>query len=216
MALSSLRHDHDAKFQENKSGYLLYDGASHNFHEWEFRVNMRLATTKPDDKLKVVGQIVDCLRGDAHQTAMDIGMTKLRGDEGIKTLVEGIRKLAFPMSRHEAKTLLKVGQNTKGVMSRQKRESMLAYISRRRRWWSRVKLMDPKVAVSEDMLGDWLLDSAGITYDQQRMVMTSTANSHEFQQIATALVEQHGNIHTHEGGNRDTDHLQSLNLTDTS
>ena len=131
MALSSLRYDHNAQFQENKSGYFLYDGAAHNFHEWEFRVQLRIATTKPDDKLKVVGQIVDCLRGDAHQTAMDIGM---------KTLIAGIKKLAFPMSRHEAKTLLKVGQNTKGVMSRQKRESMLAYISRRRRWWTRLKL----------------------------------------------------------------------------
>ena len=76
MAFSSLRHDYDAKFQENNSGYFLYDGASHNFHEWEFRTQMQIATAKPDDKLKVVGQIVDCLRGDAHEVATDVGMTK--------------------------------------------------------------------------------------------------------------------------------------------
>ena len=46
MVLSSLRCEHEAQFKENKNGYYLYDGNANYFHEWEFRVGMRIATTK--------------------------------------------------------------------------------------------------------------------------------------------------------------------------
>ena len=48
---------------------------------------------------------------------------------------------------------------------------------------------DEKIKVSDQMLGDWMLESAVISYDQQKMVLTSTANNHELEKIAEALLE---------------------------
>ena len=176
MALSSLKFDASTHVAENRGGYLIFDGSNEKYHEWEFRTTMRIKTAKKDDKLKVVQEVVDSLRGDAASVAIDIGTDGLIEEGGIELLIEGIRKLVFPVQRHEAKTLLKVGQLARGTMSRQRRESMVKYVLRRRRWWQRLKSMDKEVVVSDSMLGDWMLDCSGLSYDQQKMVLTSNAS----------------------------------------
>ena len=117
MALSSLKFDASTHVAENRGGYLIFDGSADKYHEWEFCTTMRVKTAKKEDRLKVVQEVVDSLRGDTASVAMDIGFEKLVSDGGTEMLIEGIRKLVFPVQRHEAKTLLRVGQSARGIMS---------------------------------------------------------------------------------------------------
>ena len=102
MALSSLRHDADGYHNENRGGYIIYSGDAMKFHEWEFKTRMRVRTAKAEDRLKVVQEIVDSLRGEAASIAMDLGTDTLCGRDGIEELIGKIQKLVFPMKRHEA------------------------------------------------------------------------------------------------------------------
>ena len=113
-----------------------------------------------------MNEIVKGLNGDALQTAMDFSVDELVGPKGIEKLVDAMRLMVFPSKKSEAKELYRAGQKQNGMLSRQKGESMMAYISRRRRWWKLLKQMDDQVYISDYVLGDLLLDSAGITDDQ--------------------------------------------------
>ena len=93
MALSSLRYRPDhatAAPIETKSGSYIYDGSVAHFHEWEFRTEMRVTAAlgssgngkgdgkgddgdKKDNIAAAVNRIVEGLRGDAFDMAMDIG-----------------------------------------------------------------------------------------------------------------------------------------------
>ena len=68
---------------------------------------------------------------------------------------------------------------------------MLSYISRRRRWWKMLQQMDSSVNISDEVLGDLLLDSAMLTEDQKRMVLTVTDGETTFDEIAKVLMDQH-------------------------
>ena len=114
--------------------------------------------------------------------------------------MEGMRKMVFPFSRAEAKMLFKSGHKTKGVLARQPGESMSSYVSRRRRWWKKLKHMDSSVGLSDTVLGDLMLEASGLKEDQQRMILTSTANNREFEKLAAALVEQYPSVHLDEKG----------------
>ena len=115
---------------------------------------------------KVLSAIVKGLKGDALQTAMDYNIKDLASQDGIANLIEAMRDMVFPSKKAEAKELYRAGHKQNGILSRQKGESMMAYISRRRRWWRLLKRMDDQVYISDEVLGDLLLDSAGITDDQ--------------------------------------------------
>ncbi len=187
MALSALRYrpDHStAAPVETKSGSYIYDGSVNNFHEWEFRTEMRItaATTSgdPDKDLQfvanAVSKIVEGLRGDAFDMAMDIGKAKLLTKDGVDELIKMIRSSLFPIEAQEAKVLFQAGQRPHGPMSRQNGESMVSYISRRKRWWNMVKKLDTTMVFSDEMLGSLLLDHAGLTHHESLMVLTATGN----------------------------------------
>ena len=154
-----------------------------------------------------MSMIIEALRGEAANVAMDIGKAELMkvgtdhvtaGQPGFKMLMEGMRKMVFPFSRAEAKTLFKSGHKTKGVLARQSGEPMSSYVSRRRRWWKKLKHMDSSVGLSDTVLGDLMLEASGLKEDQQRMILTSTANNREFEKLAAALVEQYPSVHLDE------------------
>ena len=44
-----------------------------------------------------------------------------------------------------------------------------------------------------------MLEASGLKDDQQRMILTSTANNREFEKLAAALVEQYPSVHLDEG-----------------
>ena len=50
-------------------------------------------------------RLAESLRGEAASVAMDVGIAKLISADGIKDLVEAMRKHVFPQARAEAKEL---------------------------------------------------------------------------------------------------------------
>ena len=217
MALSSLRFKHsgDTLTQaETKSGSYIYDGSVTNFHEWEFRTEMRISAAlacvdsdgepKKQGIITAVNKIVEGLRGDAFDMAMDIGKVDLLTEQGINQLITNIRSTLFPIEAQEAKILFQSGQRPYGPMSRHNGESMISYISRRKRWWKLVTKLDTKLVMSDDMLGSLLLDHGGLPSQENLMVMTSTGNVTSFDKIKDVLILQHGRIHIRQKGKGDS------------
>ena len=85
MAIASLRYDASSGVQETKGGVFVYDGDAARFHECEFRTSMRARSSKEEDMARTANSIVESLRGEAAQVAMDIGDEKLVKKDGLKT-----------------------------------------------------------------------------------------------------------------------------------
>eukprot|EP00959_Pyramimonas_sp_CCMP1952_P042814 895941-Pyramimonas_sp.AAC.1 len=77
---------------------------------------------------------------------------------------------------------------------------MVSYTSRRKRWWKLVSKLDPKILMSDDMLGSLLLDRAGLSPSENLMALTSTGNVTTFDKIKDVLILQHGRIHFRQKG----------------
>ena len=137
MALASLRFDVNKYIEESRQGFIIYDGRASGFEDWKFRTECRIEAIIDDDKerRKITGQIIDSLRGDAQQQAMDIGVSTLMEPDGIPKLIAALRAKAFPKMQSEAKELYKLGHESTGPLARQHHESMLNYTQRRRRWY---------------------------------------------------------------------------------
>ena len=89
----------------------IYNGSTHNFHEWEFRTEVRWESTKVEDLKKTMSMIIEALRGEAANVAMDIGIKELMKvgpdhdtaeQPGFRQLMDGMRNMVFPFSRAEA------------------------------------------------------------------------------------------------------------------
>ena len=76
---------------------------------------------------------------------------------------------------------------------------MQSYISRRKRWWTRIRELDSSFNVYETLLADYLLDDAGLTKDQRLMILTVTGNVRTQSAIEDALRKQHSRTHESEG-----------------
>ena len=155
---------------------------------------------------RIVEGVISGLTHDALQLAMDIGVRRLTSYDGLNHLVDEMKKLVFPTRKLEAKELYAQGHNKSGVLSRQRAESMLSYINRRKRWWLMLKEMDPDLVISDEIRGDLLLEAASLSHHEQLMVLTSTGNDTDFDKVADALQKQHGKIHIgvapqHQGSN---------------
>ena len=134
MAIASLRFDANSSIQETKGGVFVYDGCPSRYHEWAFRTSMRFRASKADDLPKTTNSIIESLRGEAAQVAMNLGEDDLIKPDGIEKLVKAMRAHVFPQARAVAKELYKMGHKTHGILARQQSESMSNYIIRRRRW----------------------------------------------------------------------------------
>eukprot|EP00973_Karenia_brevis_P092636 12413375-Karenia_brevis.AAC.1 len=62
------------------------------FHEWSFRTMIRMTSAKTEDRAKTMGMIIEGLRGDAGQIAIDLGPTKILGEKGLDDLTKAIRQ----------------------------------------------------------------------------------------------------------------------------
>ena len=200
MAVASLTYDASLAVEETKSGFFVYDGAPSRFHEWEFRAGIRYLSSKDDDKHRALSSIVEALRGEAALVAMDVGMTTLMDNKmtGFDELLKAMTARVFPQAQAEAKELYQVGHKHRGPLSRQAAEPMISFVSRRRRWWAKLKKLDPTVDLSTSLLGDLMLDAANLGKVEKLMVLTSTGNIREFEKVAEALMGQHAKIHVEE------------------
>ena len=88
--------------------------------------------------------------------AMDLGRENLIVPDGAPALVNMMSDSINAKSELEAAELYKEGGKKMGLLSRQHGESMLSYVFRRRRRWARLKSLDPKYNMSENILTDML------------------------------------------------------------
>ena len=201
MAVASLRYrPNSAAPEENKFGYIVFSGDAVDYYSWLFRTELKFKVTKDEEFSKTMTNVIENLRGDALSVAMEIGMDELlKPDTGAKKLFDAILEHVFPIARHESKALYKEGHKTReGVFVRQPSESMQSYILRRKRWWSLLQKLDDSVKLSDEHLGDMLLDSANILDWQRQLILTSTNNSTKFAEVEEALMEQLSLVHRKE------------------
>ena len=57
---------------------------------------------------------------------------------------------------------------------------MASYIKRRKAWFKLIKSMDDSISLSDELLGDLLLDNSGITQLERQMILTVTGNTTPF------------------------------------
>ena len=79
MAVASVRYRPQGmrSAEETKTGFVVYGGTAVDFGSWKFRSEFRMMTAKGDDRARAMSIIVEALRGEALQAAVDIGMKEL-------------------------------------------------------------------------------------------------------------------------------------------
>jgi hypothetical protein len=95
--------------EEARNGAVIYANQPDKFHEWEFKVRMRAASSKKDDIPQTMAKIVDGLRGEALEVARSVGAATLLSEVGADKIIEAIKARMFPIARTEARELLQQG-----------------------------------------------------------------------------------------------------------
>ena len=148
--------------------------------------------------VELVTKVMEGLRGDAFLMAKDLGLNALMDvgpPTGLELLVEKIKEHVFPLRSHEARELFRLGQQANGPLSRQTAETVLSFIGRRKRWWIQLKEM----AISTQMRAELLLETSGLSRQEQLMVKTAPKPS--FEGYSEILLEHHGRIHLRDSRN---------------
>ena len=73
MALQSLTYQHDTQYEGTRDGIPIYSGEATTFHDWSFRTSIKYLAAKAYDKSRVIASVIEGLRGEAADIAMDIG-----------------------------------------------------------------------------------------------------------------------------------------------
>jgi hypothetical protein len=110
MALSSLKYNkHGADHVESKGGFILYGGSASSYHEWRFRVEAKRRACRPETIPTLASLVIDSLRGEALQCAMELGLDKLQSTDGsgLTLLCDALQSRIFPIQGPEARDLLK-------------------------------------------------------------------------------------------------------------
>ena len=109
-----------------------------------------LSASATQARTEMVQKVLEGLREEAFELARDIGVDVLTQPGGLRKFVKKLRDVVFPRASEEARELFKAGQKP-GSLARQNGESMLSYVSRRRRWWKLLKTLDGSIELSEPM-----------------------------------------------------------------
>ena len=151
----------------------------------------------------MVQKVLEGLREEAFELARDIGVDVLTRPGGLRKFVEKLRDTVFPCASEEARELFKVGQKP-GFLARQNGESMLSYVSRRRRWWKLLKTLDGSIELSEPMRVELLPELSGLSRQEIIVIKACAPDAKSFESVAATLVEQYslrnsGNLQTRSG-----------------
>ena len=104
-----------------------------------------------------------------------------------------------------------------GSLVLQNQESMLSYVSRRRRWWKLLKTLDSSIELSEPMKVELLLELSGLPRQEIIVIKACAPDAKSSESVAAALVEQYSGVHLREGRSlgqpnlRNSGHLQTRN-----
>ena len=162
-------------------------------------------------RTEMVQKVLEGLREEAFELARDIGVDVLTQPGGLRKFVDKL--VVFPRASEEARELFKTGQKP-GSLARQNQESMLSYVSRRRRWWKLLKTLDGSIELSEPMRVELLLELSGLSRQEIIVIKACAPDAKSFESVAT-LVEQYAGIHLREGRSlgqpnlRNSGHLQT-------
>ena len=200
--------------QQTRAGIPIYRGGAQGFEEWRFKIQGRVRAIenqcKIDDEesqektkcqlIDLSAKVVEALQDDALQIAIEIGLDSLSAKDGVSILIKRIEEaIPFGDKEDDARDLYHVGAKKGGVLSRQKGESMVSYIARRRRWWQKLKSLDASMNVSESILADYLLMCSGLDSNQRLMIKTAIGSSEKnFTTVASFLRKHHPTIHEDE------------------
>eukprot|EP00439_Symbiodinium_sp_Y106_P075868 s2465_g15.t1 len=131
-------------------------------------------------RTEMVHRVLEGLRDEAFELARDIGIESLTEPGGLRTFITQMRNVVFPRAAEEARELFRAGQRH-GVLARQGGESMLSYVSRRRRWWKLLKSLGSSLDLSEPMRVELLLELSGLSRQESLVIKACTSNSKSFE-----------------------------------
>ena len=157
-----------------------------------------LSASATQARTEMVQKVFQGLREEAFELARDIGVDVLTRPGGLRKFVEKLRDNVFPRASEEARELFKVGQKP-GSLARQNGESMLSYVSRRRRWWKLLKTLDGSIELSEPMRVELLLELSGLSRQEIIVIKACAPDAKSFESVAATLVEQYSGVHLREG-----------------
>jgi hypothetical protein len=143
----------------------------------------------------LASKITEGLTSESLKVAISFGLTELTKKEGGLLLVKALREHILPLGSAEATKPFKAGQRP-GILSKQSGETMISYISRRRRWYDMLRNRDKTIQLSDQMRGELLLDHANLSHNKKLMIMTSTFIDSDSDGVAEALVKQHALAHS--------------------
>ena len=157
-----------------------------------------LSASATQARSEMVQKVLEGLREEAFELARDIGVDVLTQLGGLRKFVEKLRDIVFPRASEEARELFKVGQKP-GSLARQNGESMLSYVSRRRRWWKLLKALDGSIEFSEPMRVELLLELSGLSRQEIIVIKACAPDAKSFESVAATLIEQYSGVHLREG-----------------
>ena len=149
-------------------------------------------------RTEMVHRVLEGLRDEAFELARDIGIESLTGPGGLDDFINRMREVVFPRATEEARELFRAGQR-QGTLARQAGESMLSYVSRRRRWWKLLKTLDSSIELSEPMRVELLLELSGLTRQESLVIKACAQDIKSFESVARTLIENYSGVHLREG-----------------
>ena len=184
-----------------------YGGEVQGWADYRFAVEaieLKESTMQENEKKKLgplALRLVERLAGPALQVAKKIGLQKLAEPGGVKTLLEGLETQLLPLRKQAAMELYHAGMRD-GILSRQNGEPMSSYCLRREAWWTQLREMDPGIQCSDAILGEQLLQHAGLGHLETQMVRTVCQNDlSNMTTLVNTLRDQFGMIHEKESRN---------------
>ena len=143
-------------------------------------------------------RLVERLQGPALQVAKTLGVDALAETTGVATLLTALEKELLPLRRQLALEMYSAG-SSHGMLSRQHAEPMASYVLRRETWWSQLCELDPEVQCSKAILGEQMLQQAGLTNMETQLVRTVLANDlSDTKRLTQTLRDQYGQVHERE------------------
>ena len=173
-----------------------------------------LTATATQARTDMVQKVLKGLRDEAFLLARDIGVDVLTQPGGLRKFVDKLRGVVFLRASEEARELFKTGQKP-GSLACQNQESMLSYVSRRRRWWKLLKTLDSSIELSEPMRAELLLELSRLSRQEIIVTKACAPAAKSFESVAATLAEQYSGVHLREGRSqgqpslRNSGHLQT-------
>ena len=150
-------------------------------------------------RTEMVQKVLEGLREEAFELARDIGVEVLTQPGGLRKFVDKLRDVVFPRASEEARGLFKTRQKP-GSLARRSQESMLSYVSRRRRWWKLLKTLDGSIELSEPMRVELLLELSGLSRQEIIVIKACAPMPNPLSPwLLPYILKQYSGVHLREG-----------------